>query len=66
MVLNVRNVYNLLFETQLPMLFLYVTVYFLLLHTFFLVFLIFIVQILLKAFDSLFNGQFQCDNMPLY
>lgn len=32
MVLNVRNVYNLLFETQLPMLFLYVTVYFLLLH----------------------------------
>lgn len=24
--------------------------------------LIFIVKILLKAFDSLFNGQFQCDD----
>lgn len=26
----------------------------------------YIVHILLKAFDSLFNGQFQCDNMPCY
>lgn len=24
----------------------------------------YIAYILLKAFDSLFNGQFQCDNMP--